>query len=57
MAAIDRNLIGQLRTASSFDITIGGGNFAVHPDKRLAFELSVAFQSFLIRREKQLTNK
>jgi len=57
MATVDRYLIGQLRDAKPFDITIGGGNFAVHPDKRLAFELSVAFQSFLIRREKQLTNK
>lgn len=54
MATVDRYLIGQLRDAKPFDIAIGGGNFAVNPDKRLAFELSLAFQSFLMRKEKQL---
>lgn len=57
MATVDRYLIGQLRDAKPFDIAIGGGNFAVNPDKRLAFELSLAFQSFLMRKEKQLNRK
>ena len=59
---IDRMFVGALRTNEGpIHISINNENFGditlPYPDKRLMFEMSVAINSYLIRREKQLNNK
>ena len=54
--------VGALRTNEGpIHISINNENFGditlPYPDKRLMFEMSVAINSYLIRREKQLNNK
>ena len=63
---IDRIFIGELRSHTGpVKITLGrtsvlelmdegGARIIPHPDKQFMFELSLAYQSFLMRKEKQL---